>query len=74
MAGVATHPSKTNYLRDRLKWRRNRIKNGPYSDTWSEGALEGIVGSISPLTILGKSWLTWVDPRSCYGSTVEVSL
>lgn len=27
----------------------------PYSDTCSEGVLEGLVGPVSPLTILGTS-------------------
>ena len=34
-------------------------EKGPYSDTRSEGALEGLVGPVPPLKILGKSWPMW---------------
>jgi hypothetical protein len=46
----------------------------PYSDTCSEGALEELVGPVSPLKILGKSWRKWADSSRRCGSIVEVSL
>jgi hypothetical protein len=45
-----------------------------YSDTWSEGALDGPVGPVSPRNILGKSWPKWADASWRHGSIVEVSL
>jgi hypothetical protein len=49
-------------------------KNGPYSVTWSEGALEGLVGLVPPLKILGKSRPMWHRFEQAHGSIVEVSL
>ncbi len=47
---------------------------GPYSVTWSEGALEGLVGLVPPLKILGKSRPMWHRFEQGHGSIVEVSL
>jgi hypothetical protein len=46
----------------------------PSSDTWLEGALEGLVGPVWPLETLGKSWPKWADSRRRHGSIVEASL
>ena len=41
-----------------LKDRELGSESVPYSDTWSEGALEGLAWPVPPLEILGNSWPT----------------
>jgi hypothetical protein len=51
-----------------------RLKNEPYSDTWTGCALKWLVGPVSLLTILGNLGPCGADSSRRQGAIVDVSL